>query len=331
MSVKGTSDTLFVGKTESSIITATTKRKAINYESLKEIDYMYASGTEIGYLNFVDNSNQITRFEFAKNANGQIVKTVEFLKNNISGLETHEHNVNDLKFYQKNLFTIIISFILGFPLGAIGLFLMWHYKKSHHAARVLVTFMAFLFWGTSGYLSYMNYKSAVNRANVVIENYNNILSNEYSGAIKSDKSEVLVGTNEESSESEGNGLLSVGDVYESDNFKIMYINSGDYSVDNEFMQPESGNKYIFAEFSIENIGSTDYSTGSALFDCYADDTECKQPIVSSEGALTSITSLSPGKNTKGKIFFEVPANASVIELEYKINVLTSKKVLFTFK
>lgn len=333
MSVKGTSDTLFVSKTHLTIITAFANKKIVKYETLKRIDYMFSSTTEIGFINFIDYDNKGIRFEFAKSANEKISKTVDLLKGTVDELIVTETVADDLKFYQRNLFTIIISFILGFPLGLIGIFLMWYYKKSSVAGRMLVTFMTFLFWGTCGYLTYMNYKSAMIEANTALNEYSNLLNGAYSSMETSVNGVVqasIIGEPETTKDKEIEPF-SVGDVYESDDVKIMYINSGDYSVENEYMQPESGNKYIFAEFSIENVGATDYSTGSVLFDCYADDTECKQSIIPAEGILTTITSLPPGKNTKGKIFFEVPNNASSIELEYKINSLTGDKVKFTFK
>lgn len=333
MSVKGTSDTLFVSKTQLTIITAFANKKVIKYETLKRIDYMFSTTTEIGFINFIDYDNKGIRFEFAKSANEKIYKTVELLKGAVDELIVTETVADDLKFYQRNLFAIIISFILGFPLGLIGIFLMWYYKKSSVAGRMLVTFMTFLFWGTCGYLTYMNYKSAMIEANTALNEYSNLLNGAYSSMETSVNGVVqasIIGEPETTKDKEIEPF-SVGDVYESDDVKIMYINSGDYSVENEYMQPESGNKYIFAEFSIENVGATDYSTGSVLYDCYADDTECKQSIIPAEGILTTITSLPPGKNTKGKIFFEVPVNATSIELEYTTNSLTGEKVKFTFK
>jgi hypothetical protein len=333
MSVKGTSDTLFVKKSELSIITAFARKKVLKYENLKRIDYMYSTATEIGFIKFTDNDNKVIRFEFAKSANEKIYKTVELLKGTVDELIVNETVADDLKFYQRNLFTIIISFVLGFPLGLIGIFLMWYYKKSSVAGRMLVTFMTLLFWGTCGYLTYANYKSAMIDANAALNEYSNALNGAYSSMEASVNGVVqasIIGEPETTKDKEIEPF-SVGDVYESDDVKIMYINSGDYSVENEYMQPESGNKYIFAEFSIENVGATDYSTGSVLYDCYADDTECKQSIIPAEGILTTITSLPPGKNTKGKIFFEVPVNATSIELEYTTNSLTGEKVKFTFK
>lgn len=334
MSIKGTSQELYVGKRNSTILTLFGNKKIVNYEDLKHIDYMYSSGTEIGFLNFVYFDSRKTRFEFGKNSNEKISRTIELIKENMPSLEIIEHKADDLKFYQRNLFTIIFSFVMGFPLGIIGLYLMWHYKKSYSTARVTVTFLALLFWGTCGYLSYTNYKTTLNNVDAALSNYQENINEIYSGSIQSnytEDSQLIANDNSQFSEEENDTVFEVGDVYESNDVKIMYLNSGDYTVDNQFMQPESGNKYIFAEFSIENIGESDYSVGYASFKCYAGNTECKSAVVSSEGAMTIITSLSPGKNTKGKIFYEVPKDSENIEFEYETDVFTQEKIYFKYK
>lgn len=179
MSIKGTSEKLFVSKGESTILTFWGKKKRIDYNDLKRIDYMYSAIPEIGFLSFVNRENQETRFEFAKNANSEISKTVDFIGENMPNLELCEQNASDLKFYQRNPFVILISFILGFPLGLIGLYLMWHYKKSHSTGRMLVTFMALLFWGTCGYLSYTSYVSVANDASAAMGGYGSVLKETY--------------------------------------------------------------------------------------------------------------------------------------------------------
>lgn len=180
--IKGTTQELHIGTKDSVlrtfIITFFANKIDIDYENLKRIDYMYAANSEIGYLNFVSFDNRETRFEFAKTANEKISMAIDLIKENNPNLEICEHLPNDLKFYQRNLFTIIISFILGFPIGIIGLYLMWHYKKSYITGRLLVTFMVLLFWGTCGYLSYINFNSALIEANT---EYRNILNRVYPG------------------------------------------------------------------------------------------------------------------------------------------------------
>ncbi len=155
----------------------------------------------------------------------------------------------------------------------IGLFLLWYKKKSTLSNRIFFTIMALIFLGASSYVPYINYKASVNQLSEAMSGYQNAVktldSNVETNSIQSPNQET------EETSTASNTVFEVGDIYESDSIKIMFLNCGDYSVDNQFMQPESGNKYIFAEFSIENVGKSDLSTGSFLFDCYAGNTECK--------------------------------------------------------
>ncbi len=80
MSIKGTSQELYVGKEESNIISLWGSKKRIDYDDLKRIDYMFATYSELGYINFVHNSNKIDRFKFRKKANEKILRTVELIK-----------------------------------------------------------------------------------------------------------------------------------------------------------------------------------------------------------------------------------------------------------
>lgn len=131
-----------------------------------------------------------------------------------------------------------------------------------------------------------------------------------------------------STESKEIDTFNVGDVFDSDTLKIMYIDCGEYETNNEFMKPESGNKFIYVDFSIHNTGDSDYSIGSLSFDCYADDTECTFAITDIESAMTSITTLSPGRNVAGRICYEVPADATSIEIEFETSFWTEDKIYF---
>jgi hypothetical protein len=137
---------------------------------------MHASGIEAGYIEFVRYGNNIIRFEFGKRANEEIVRTVNLIREYNQELEINEHNPAEFKFYQHSLFAILISFILGFPLGTIGLFLIWHYKKSTTLGRILITLMSILFWSLWVIIPYIEYRIAMNELNNTMDSYYNILN-----------------------------------------------------------------------------------------------------------------------------------------------------------
>ena len=120
---------------------------------------------------------------------------------------------------------------------------------------------------------------------------------------------------------------AVGDIVETKTLRISYLSCGDYISDNEFIQPAEGNKFIYCEFEFENIGDSDEHISSMLFDCYADGASCESHYLDSDLDAT----LSAGKKTKGKVTFEVPESANIVEVEYVDNFWTSKRIVFTVK
>ena len=121
----------------------------------------------------------------------------------------------------------------------------------------------------------------------------------------------------------------VGDTIEDGNTKIVFMSSGDYVEENEFMQPEEGKKYIFLQFAFENISkTTDTSISFYSFECYADGYAAEMYYGGNDDLSAT---LSAGRATTGYIYFEVPADAEVIEVEYETNVFTEKKIKFIFE
>ena len=119
------------------------------------------------------------------------------------------------------------------------------------------------------------------------------------------------------------------DTIEDGNTKIVFMSSGDYVEENEFMQPEEGKKYIFLQFAFENISkTTDTSISFYSFECYADGYAAEMYYGGNDDLSAT---LSAGRATTGYIYFEVPADAEVIEVEYETNVFTEKKIKFIFE
>lgn len=120
----------------------------------------------------------------------------------------------------------------------------------------------------------------------------------------------------------------VGDILQTDELKIVYMASGDYESDNEFIQPEEGNKYIFIQLYCENIGDSDSNISSYSFECYADGYACPSAYLD-ENELSA--TLSAGRSTSGKIGFEIPADAQDIQIEYEVDAWSEEKAIFEFE
>lgn len=121
----------------------------------------------------------------------------------------------------------------------------------------------------------------------------------------------------------------VGDIIEDGNTKIVFMSSGDYVEENEFMQPAEGKKYIFLQFAFENLSkTTDTSISFYSFECYADGYAAEMYYGGDDDLSAT---LSAGRATTGYLYFEVPTDAEVIEVEYETNFFTEKKIKFIFE
>lgn len=130
---------------------------------------------------------------------------------------------------------------------------------------------------------------------------------------------------------EESNIFYPGDVLETDDLKLSYLSCGEYSDDNILIEPGEGNKFVSFEFEFENTGNTDLSVGSFGFNCYADGYEASQALVTSDNSLTSIATLSPGRKASGIVVFEVPTDATEIEVEYETNFWTQDKAIFVYQ
>lgn len=132
----------------------------------------------------------------------------------------------------------------------------------------------------------------------------------------------------ETSVEEPKNEFEVGDVIEASDLKISFNGAEEYVSDNEFTQPEKGNVFYKMDFEFENISDSDEVVSSWDFKCYADGYDMEQRYM--DGMDLDAT-LSPGKKTKGSVFFEVPSDSKEITLEYETNFWTEDKIIFIVK
>ena len=124
--------------------------------------------------------------------------------------------------------------------------------------------------------------------------------------------------------------FNVGDVVETDNFRITYESAGEYTDSNEFLQPKDGYVYWEFKFKFENISDTDQSVSTMMdWECYADNSKADQTWITDDNGLDG--KLSAGREAEGAVYFEVPKDAENIELEYDINFWQSDKIIFVGK
>lgn len=119
----------------------------------------------------------------------------------------------------------------------------------------------------------------------------------------------------------------VGETLSKDGLNITYVSSSNYTSDNDFIQPTEGNKFIRLFFHVDNQSGSDKSVTTYDFNCYADGYECSTSYQNDDLSA----SLSDGRSTDGAVYFEVPADAQEIEVEYEVDWLSSKKIKFIFE
>lgn len=134
---------------------------------------------------------------------------------------------------------------------------------------------------------------------------------------------------EPENEEEPKDKYYVGETWENKHVLVSYDECGEYVSDNQFIQPSEGNKYIYATFTFENVGSSDTTVGYWDFDCYADGYACEGTYGADGAAFTQ--TLSSGRKITGSIYFEVPENATEIEFEYSPSFWTSDKIVFVYQ
>lgn len=124
--------------------------------------------------------------------------------------------------------------------------------------------------------------------------------------------------------------FSAGDIVETEDLKITFISVEVYESDNQFIQPKDGYEYRKFTFKFENISKKDQTVSSMVnWECYADNSKADQTWIGDDNGLDA--TLSAGRETTGSIFFEVPVDASSVELEYDVNFWKSDKIVFIGK
>lgn len=148
-------------------------------------------------------------------------------------------------------------------------------------------------------------------------------------APETEQSEDTTPAAETEAAEEVSSIFVVGDVVETSDLKITYLSAEECSFDNQFITPNEGNVFYRMEFEFENIGDTDQAISSMLdWNCYADGYAADQSWYGDDQLDATIA---PGKKAKGAVYFEVPADAQEIELNYEVNLWTEDKVVFVVK
>lgn len=122
--------------------------------------------------------------------------------------------------------------------------------------------------------------------------------------------------------------IKVGSSVSNNHVKITFKScNSDFKNYSQYADIKSGYKVIQAIFDFENISSSDiYLEG---FDCYADGVKCESFYYVDDYSDPILTSISAGRKlTDATVYYEVPADAEKIELEYQADMWSDDKYIF---
>lgn len=117
-----------------------------------------------------------------------------------------------------------------------------------------------------------------------------------------------------------------GDIITIGDLTITYISCEEDTSYSDYYAPEDGYHYVTCTFEFENNGDGDEYISYLDFDCYADGVACDYAYYRDDGLSATI---STGRKTKGTATFEVPDDATVVEMEFLDNAWTSSRAVFT--
>lgn len=311
MSIKGTTKEWYVGKRKSTLFNWSGKRLDFEYDDLNKITFFFADKTRVGNVTFIKKTDEKILFNFRYKSNDAVLRAIDLIKENNQNLLLEK--VESLKTSGQNQSNYKICKFCGteIPIKAT---ICPNCKKRQHQSYATSLLFIILF------LIFFSVFSA-------------LFSKNDAAPPKKDetKRQNTIDSSSETAREEETNIFNVGDLFESQKLNISYLDSGDYSSDNVFIEPAAGNKFIYVDLSIQNTGDTDLSIGSSAFTCYADDTKCSQSIVTADDQMDIISTVSPEKYLKGKIYFEVPKGAQNIEVEFETSFWTQDKIYFIVK
>lgn len=122
--------------------------------------------------------------------------------------------------------------------------------------------------------------------------------------------------------------IKSGSSVTNDEVKISYKTcNADFKNYSSYADVKNGYKVIEAVFDFENISTTDIILEG--FDCYADGVKCEEFYSVDDYSSPTLESVSAGRKlTNAKVYFEVPKDAELIELEYEADYWSGEKYIF---
>ncbi len=122
-----------------------------------------------------------------------------------------------------------------------------------------------------------------------------------------------------------NPIYNVGETVKAGSFSMTYVSVEEWTDYDDGWGPDEGYKIIRLKFDFVNDGTDDQYLDS--FTCYVNN-ELAKDYFGGDDSLSSLTSISAGRKHSGYVYFEIPVDATDIEVEYEYDYWDDKKVVF---
>lgn len=143
--------------------------------------------------------------------------------------------------------------------------------------------------------------------------------------IQVNKGGVSTTVGETEAQGDGSLVLVVGDTLSENSVDITYNSCEVYNDYEDYLAPESGFVVIRLEFAVKNNSDSDAYISMYDFECYADNELCDAWYYADDDLNATVSS---GRSSTGAVYFEVPSDATEIEVEYETNMWTDSKAIF---
>ena len=122
--------------------------------------------------------------------------------------------------------------------------------------------------------------------------------------------------------------IKAGSTVSDESVKIIYKScNNDFKKYSQYADLKKGYKVVQAVFDFENISETDISLNG--FACYADGVKCESFYYVDDYSDPVLTTISAGRKLlDATVYYEVPADAELIELEYEADFWSGEKYIF---
>lgn len=110
---------------------------------------------------------------------------------------------------------------------------------------------------------------------------------------------------------------------------VITVNSVNDSQGGEFLKPAAGHIYKIVDCTIENLSDESQVISSVLMFKLADSEGYNYNVTITDSSKPSLDGeLGPGRKMRGEIAFEVPADATGLELIFEPDILGSGQAIF---